>query len=107
MAATLVVASGVALAVNKIGTNDPDTLKGTNGADNLLGRGGNDDLLGLGGRDKRSKTPASAFSRRQVQGTVGTEVQICKRSQGLRMTERISSIAASGRCLLCRSRSPV
>ena len=28
MAATLVVASGVALAVNKIGTNGPDTLRG-------------------------------------------------------------------------------
>ena len=51
MAATLVVASGVALAVNKIGTNGPDTLKGTNGADSLLGKGGNDDLFGLGGRD--------------------------------------------------------
>jgi len=30
MAATLVVASGVALAVNKVGTNGPDTLRGTN-----------------------------------------------------------------------------
>ena len=51
MALTLLVASGVALAVNKIGTNGPDTLRGTNGADNLLGRGGNDALFGLGGRD--------------------------------------------------------
>ena len=51
MAATLVVASGVALAVNKIGTNGPDTLRGTNAADNLDGRGGNDVLYGLGGRD--------------------------------------------------------
>jgi hypothetical protein len=51
MAATLVVASGVALAINEIGTDGPDTLKGTNGADNLLGRGGNDVLFGLGGRD--------------------------------------------------------
>ena len=51
MAAMLVVASGVALAVNRIGTNGPDTLRGTNGAVNLLGRGGNDDLLGLRGRD--------------------------------------------------------
>ena len=40
MAAMLVVASGVALAVNKIGTNGPDTLRGTNKADNLTGRGG-------------------------------------------------------------------
>ena len=51
MAATLVVASGVALAVNKIGTNGPDTLKGTNGADNLLGNGGNDTLFALAGND--------------------------------------------------------
>jgi len=51
MAATLVVASGVALAVNKIGTNGPDTLKGTNSADKLLGKGGNDVLFSLAGRD--------------------------------------------------------
>jgi hypothetical protein len=51
MAATLVVVSGVALAVNKVGTNGPDTLRGTNGDDNLVGRGGNDDLFGLGGND--------------------------------------------------------
>ena len=31
MALTLLVASGVALAVTKIGTNGPDTLRGTNG----------------------------------------------------------------------------
>jgi Ca2+-binding RTX toxin-like protein len=42
IAMVLVLASGVALAVNKIGTNGPDTLRGTNGADNLLGKGGND-----------------------------------------------------------------
>jgi Ca2+-binding RTX toxin-like protein len=51
MAAVLVMASGVALAVNKIGTNGPDTLRGTDGADNLVGLGGNDVLLGLGGSD--------------------------------------------------------
>ena len=51
MAATLVVASGVALAVTKIGTDGPNTLRGTNGADNLIGKGGNDDLFGLRGRD--------------------------------------------------------
>ncbi len=51
MALTLLVASGVALAVNKVGTNRPDTLRGTNGDDNLVGRGGNDVLFGLGGRD--------------------------------------------------------
>src|SRR5215213_3193457 len=52
MAATLVLASGVALAVTKIGTNGPDTLRGTNGADNLVGKGGNDELYALGGRDQ-------------------------------------------------------
>jgi hypothetical protein len=51
MALTVLVASGVALAVNKIGTNDPDTLRGTNGADNLLGNGANDVLYALAGRD--------------------------------------------------------
>ncbi len=51
MALALVLASGVAWAVNKVGTDGPDTLRGTNGDDNLLGRGGNDVLFGLGGRD--------------------------------------------------------
>jgi RTX calcium-binding nonapeptide repeat (4 copies) len=52
MALALLLASGVAWAVNKIGTNGPDTLTGTNRADNLLGRGGNDDISGLGGPDE-------------------------------------------------------
>ncbi len=51
MAAALVLASGVALAVNRVGTNGADVLKGTDGADNLLGLGGNDTLFGLGGSD--------------------------------------------------------
>ena len=51
MALTLLVASGVALAVTKIGGPGPDTLRGTNGADNLLGNGGNDVLYALGGED--------------------------------------------------------
>jgi Ca2+-binding RTX toxin-like protein len=50
MALTLAVASGVALAVNEIGTNGPDTLRGTNG-DDLSGSGANDVLWGGGGRD--------------------------------------------------------
>jgi hypothetical protein len=52
MALTLLMASGVALAVNKIGTDGPDTLKGTNGDDNLLGLGGNDRLFSLAGKDQ-------------------------------------------------------
>ena len=51
MALTLLVASGVALAVTRIGTDGPDTLRGTKGDDNLLGKGGNDDLYALNGRD--------------------------------------------------------
>ena len=51
MAACLVVASGVALAVNKVGTNGHDVLRGTDGEDNLLGKGGQDDLFGRGGSD--------------------------------------------------------
>jgi Ca2+-binding RTX toxin-like protein len=50
-ASTLLLASGVALAFNKVGTNGPDTLRGTNRADNLLGKGANDVLYALGGRD--------------------------------------------------------
>ncbi len=48
---SLLLASGVALAVNKVGTDGPDTLRGTNEADNLSGGGGNDDIFGLGGSD--------------------------------------------------------
>src|SRR5829696_3465761 len=36
MALALLLASGAALALTKIGTNGPDTLRGTNGNDNLL-----------------------------------------------------------------------
>ena len=48
----LLLASGVAWAVNKVGTNGPDTLRGTDRADKLAGKGGNDILLGLAGNDK-------------------------------------------------------
>jgi Ca2+-binding RTX toxin-like protein len=51
MALTLAVASGVALAVNEIDTNGPDTLRGTNGDDNLSRNGANDVLWGGGGKD--------------------------------------------------------
>ena len=51
MALALLLASGVAWVLNKIGTDGPDTLRGTNKADNLLGKGGNDKLFGLAGRD--------------------------------------------------------
>ena len=51
MALTLLVASGVALAVTRIGTDGPDTLRGTKGNDDLIGKGGNDKLLALAGND--------------------------------------------------------
>ncbi len=51
MAVTLVVAGGVALAVNKIGTGHRDFLKGTDGADNLVGKGDSDRIFGLAGQD--------------------------------------------------------
>ena len=51
MVLILLVASGVAWAVNKVGTNGPDTLRGTNGADTLVGLGGNDTLYSLRGKD--------------------------------------------------------
>jgi Ca2+-binding RTX toxin-like protein len=51
MALALLLASGVAWAVTKIGTNGPDTLRGTNKADNLIGKSGNDRLFYLNGRD--------------------------------------------------------
>ena len=46
MATALVLASGLALAVNKIGTQGRDFLKGTGGADTVVGRG-NEDCPGI------------------------------------------------------------
>ena len=51
MALALVLASGVAWAVNEVGTNGPDTLRGTHEDDNLVGKGGNDVLFALRGDD--------------------------------------------------------
>jgi hypothetical protein len=51
MAATLVVASRVALAVTKAGTNDPDTLNGTDGSDDLIDRGGHNTRFSRAGND--------------------------------------------------------
>ena len=57
MAATLVVVSGVALAVVRSGGPGDDTLRGTNGPDVLYGNGGDDLLEGLRGRDTLSGGP--------------------------------------------------
>ena len=46
MALTLLVASGVARAVTRIGTDGPDAWGGTNGDDNLVGKGASDILIG-------------------------------------------------------------
>jgi hypothetical protein len=51
MAITLLVASGVALAVNKVGTQGRDFLKGTDAADHLVGKGENDRIFSLAGKD--------------------------------------------------------
>ena len=61
MAVSLVAASGVALALDKLGTSGPDTLRGTNKSDHLLGRGGGDDIYGLGGTDNLQGGPGKDF----------------------------------------------
>ena len=57
MALTLLVASGVGLAVTKIGTAGPDTLMGTKGSDELLGKGRSDWIDGGAGNDLISGGP--------------------------------------------------
>ena len=61
MAVTLVVASSVAWAVTKLGTDGPDRLIGTNAADNLLGKGGNDQLFSKAGKDHLLAGPGRDF----------------------------------------------
>jgi hypothetical protein len=51
MVLTLLVASGLALAVNKVGTQGRNFLKGTDKADNLIGQGETDLIFGLAGDD--------------------------------------------------------
>ena len=51
MALALLLASGVALAVTKVGTPRDDTISGTNGPDQIDGRAGDDDIFSRGGRD--------------------------------------------------------
>lgn len=62
MVVTLVVASGVALAVSKVGTNGRDTLTGTDKSDFLSGRGGGDDIYGWGGTDNLQGGPGKDFA---------------------------------------------
>jgi Ca2+-binding RTX toxin-like protein len=51
MAATLAVASGVALAVNRQGGPGNDVVLGTEGPDDLGGGFGSDSIIGFGGKD--------------------------------------------------------
>ena len=57
MALSLLVASGVALAVIKTGIDGPDNLLGTKGSDVLSGRGGTDWIAGRAGKDVISGGP--------------------------------------------------
>ena len=90
MALTLLVASGLALAVNKVGTQGRDFLKGTDKADNLIGNGetdlifglaGNDNLFGGSGKDfviggtyTQSHGPRSLGGNKNVVGGDGNDV---------------------------------
>ena len=49
----VLLASGVALAVTRVGGPGDNSLMGTNGADRLSGRAGDDRISGLGGDDPR------------------------------------------------------
>jgi hypothetical protein len=49
-----VAAAGVAVAANRIGDNNANTLNGTSDADNIYGLGARDTLNGLGGNDEIS-----------------------------------------------------
>src|SRR5829696_1672923 len=51
MIAALVLGSGIALAVNMVGTQGRDFLQGTDGADHLVGKGENDRIFSLAGKD--------------------------------------------------------
>jgi Ca2+-binding RTX toxin-like protein len=86
MALALLLASGVAWAVNKIGTDGPDTLWGTNKADHLIGKGGNDRLFALNGRDNLQGGPGkdwvdthpTGFRRgdKNLQGGTGNDIVV-------------------------------
>jgi Ca2+-binding RTX toxin-like protein len=52
VAGVLVLASGVALAANIVGNNNPNLLNGTQQSDNIAGAAGNDTINALGGNDR-------------------------------------------------------
>ncbi|MDQ5828166.1 MAG: hypothetical protein M3441_29010 [Chloroflexota bacterium] len=109
MALALLLASGVALAVNKVGTNGPDTLRGTNGDDNLLGKGGNDELYSLNGRDNLLGGPGKDFvwggkrerfrlsgGNKNLQGGPGNDVVIGGRGSDNVLGDAGNDFAADG-----------
>src|SRR5829696_7818869 len=61
VALSLLVASGIALAVNKVGTQGRDFLKGTDGADHLVGKGEDDRIFSLAGKDTLIGGPGKDF----------------------------------------------
>src|SRR5215212_1724182 len=61
VALSLLVASGIALAVNKVGTQGRDFLKGTDGADHLVGKGEDDRIFSLSGKDTLIGGPGKDF----------------------------------------------
>jgi hypothetical protein len=75
----LLLASGVALALNKTGTDGPNILSGTNESDKLLGRGGKDILLGLGGKDNLRGEKGNDVAR----GDVGSDKIVGARGNDL------------------------
>jgi Ca2+-binding RTX toxin-like protein len=54
IAATLAIASGVALAVSRVGGPGNDVVLGTEGPDDLGGGSGSDSIIGLGSKDVMS-----------------------------------------------------
>jgi Ca2+-binding RTX toxin-like protein len=80
MALSLLVASGVALAVIKTGIDGPDNLLGTKGSDVLSGRGGTDWIEGRAGNDIISggpgndSNPAQSRASGMLDGGPGADV---------------------------------
>jgi Ca2+-binding RTX toxin-like protein len=69
--AALVVASGVALAVDMVGTNGEDTIYGTPDDDSILGYGGFDQLYGYKGSDYIDGGDGGGF----IEGDDGREAE--------------------------------
>jgi Ca2+-binding RTX toxin-like protein len=78
MALVLLLASGLALAITKVGGTGNDRLIGTKGPDKLVGKGGRDNIEGRGGKDvirggPGSDSPSGTGSR-GLHGDFGADV---------------------------------